>query len=377
MLLFSDLHYVLSLLVLGQYQEAGFDCASLAEIRLALECTDDNAKRLVYANPQRAEKDLDVALALGVEALTFDGSEELHKVYRAHQKHPDKTAPEMILRILVPDATSSVPLGEKFGAPPERIEGLVNEAVELGLPIVGVSFHCGSGCHDPEAYCTAIRLAKNAMEIVDRVQSHLGIQCRLLDIGGGYPGFDGSEGEYERFGGEDSLNCSVDAVPEEETAAKIASAVMPLVDKLFPKTKSNVQIISEPGRYFVEAAYAVCSRIYSVRVDRDENDIEVHRHYYIAQGVQGVFKDVVLCGEEFLPIPLKMNQSQQEDEIVCVSTVHGPTSEEFDIVCKALPLPKLEVGDWLIFDRMGAYTLSIAARSGRLPIRHVIGGLHG
>ena len=362
--------------VLGQYQEAGFDCASLSEIRLALASTSNNAKRCVYANPQRAEKDLDAALGLGVDALTFDGPEELHKVYRAHQKRTAAALPpEMILRILVPDATSSVPLGEKFGAPLERVGTLADEAVKLGLPIVGVSFHCGSGCHDPEAYCNAIGLAKDAMEIVDRVQSPLGTKCRLMDIGGGYPGFDGSEGEYGRFVGENSFCGSRDDVSEGETAAKIASVVMPLVERLFPEENSHVQIISEPGRYFVEAAYVLCSRVYSVRVEKDESGMETHRHYYISQGVQGVFKDVMLCGEEFVPIPLKMDQSQQEGETQCISTVHGPSSEDFDIVCKSLMLPKLEVGDWLIFDRMGAYTLSIAARSGRLPIRHVMGGI--
>lgn len=362
--------------VLGHCYEGivGFDCASLSEIRLALQHTNNNAKRIVYANPQRAEKDLDIALALGVQALTFDGSEELHKVHRAFKKLNDNSLPpEMILRILVPDAASSVPLGEKFGAPLERIEPLASEAMELGLPIVGVSFHCGSGCHDPNAYCKAIHLAKDAMEIVDRVQSPLGIQCQLLDIGGGYPGFDGSEAEYGRFVGED--NSSFDShEAEEETTAKIASVVTPLVDSLFPQDETNVQIISEPGRYFVEAAFSVCSRIYSVRMESDENGNELQRHYYIAQGVRGVFKDVMLCGEEFVPIPLIMDNDRRNEDDNVLCTVHGPSSNDFDIVCRALLLPRMEMGDWLIFDRMGAYTLSIAARSGTLPIRHVLGG---
>lgn len=357
--------------MLGQYtHETGFDCASLSEIRLALESTGNNARRCVYANPQRAEKHLDAALALGVEALTFDGSEELHKVHRAHQKR-SSDPPEMILRILVPDSTSSVPLGEKFGAPPDKIESLAQKAVHLGLPIVGVSFHCGSGCHDPETYGHAIRLAKDAIEVIDRVQSPLGIRCRLLDIGGGYPGFDGSESEYGRFtGGNSTLNVEN---TEGETTAKIASVVTPLLDKLFPE-EGQVQIIAEPGRYFVEAAFALCTRIYSVQVTKDENCQEVCRHYYIAQGVQGVFKDALLCGEDFFPIPLKMDQSQDKDEDICTSTVHGPSGEEFDIVCAEHELPRLEVGDWLIFDRMGAYTLSIAARSKRLPILYVMRG---
>ena len=168
--------------VLGQWQ-AGFDCASLPEIQLAMASTttrllswslnhdnDSNinnyinntskTRRIVYANPQRAETDLETALKLHVRALTFDGPEELHKVHAAYQRvllqhHTTSTTttsnttstppppPVMILRLLVPDQHSTVPLGEKFGTPPSQIESLVQTAVELQLPVLGVSFHCG------------------------------------------------------------------------------------------------------------------------------------------------------------------------------------------------------------------------------------------
>jgi diaminopimelate decarboxylase len=93
-----------------------------------------------------------------------------------------------------------------------------------------------------------------------------------------------------------------EATEDSETTAKIANIVTPLLDELYPVDKSHIQIISEPGRYFVEGAFALCSRIYRVVVDPEST----RRHYYIAQGVQGVFKDCVLCGESFLPIPLAL-----------------------------------------------------------------------
>ena len=365
--------------VLGQFQqEAGFDCASLSEIRLALQSTDNNPTRCIYANPQKAEADLDAALEVGVSCVTFDGAEELHKIRNAHRKQcgaqeKQPQPPQIVLRILVPDDHSSVPLGEKFGAPPSQIEPLAKLARKLELPIVGVSFHCGSGCHDPEAYGNAVKLAKDAMEIIDQVQQDRGIRCTLMDMGGGYPGRDGSGGDTCRFSSRmEAVEAAADDTTEEEneeTAAKIAKVVVPLLDQLFP---ADVQVISEPGRYFVEAAFALCSRIYSLRVDKDENGTET-RHYFIAQGVEGVFKDVILCGEEFVPLPLRMASMAKERDEVVDSVVHGPSGEGYDVVCKH-KLPKLSVGDWLIWDRMGAYTLSIAARSGMLPIRYVVGG---
>lgn len=413
--------------VLGQLG-AGFDCASVPEILLALDSTRRDPSSLIYANPQRAEKDLETALAANVKTLTFDGAEELYKVHRvhhkiieqsrlrhnAHQQHqPTSTPPspfippsppDMVLRMLVPDKHSTVPLGEKFGVPPDQIEGLVELAADLELPIVGISFHCGSGNHDPGAYRVAIEMASQAAKTVEQVQERRRGQearrrCRLIDIGGGFPGRDGCGADGGRFVGNNETSIAgMEAAKdgnEQETALKISEAVVPLLEELYPTSGSNNDgglskgsdflFIAEPGRYFVEAAFALCSRIYRVKIvegkqGADGSSQEEHRHYYIGQGVQGVFKDCILCGESFLPVPLAIesagddseNSREGLDPVPC--TVHGPSGEDYDVVCRDHPLPPLEVGDWLLFDRMGAYTLSIAARSGRPAIRYVLGG---
>jgi ornithine decarboxylase len=43
------------------------------------------------------------------------------------------------------------------------------------------------------------------------------------------------------------------------------------------------------------------------------------------------------------------------------STVFGPTCDGLDVVLRDYPLPKLDNGNWLVFPRMGAYTLCGAA----------------
>ena len=49
---------------LGLDPSCGFDCASIAEIKLALSSTGNGRTRCIYANPQRARDDLDQALNL-------------------------------------------------------------------------------------------------------------------------------------------------------------------------------------------------------------------------------------------------------------------------------------------------------------------------
>jgi hypothetical protein len=144
------------------------------------------------------------------------------------------------------------------------------------------------------------------------VQQQAGIEekCWLLDIGGGHTGKYDMGGDCGRFVGSDvDSHASDEPVPvgdeateDSETTAKIANIVTPLLDELYPVDKSHIQIISELGRHFVKGAFALCSRIYRVVVDPEST----RRHYYIAQGVQGVFKNCVLCGESFLPIPLAL-----------------------------------------------------------------------
>lgn len=342
-------------------QLPAFDCASIAELSLAKLQSD----KIVYANPQRAEHDLDLALNMFPERcppLTFDGEEEVRKIHTAWQKHRAASCaavdpPPLILRLLVPDHDSTVPLGEKFGATLADTIPLVSLATDLSLPVVGVSFHCGSGNHNPQSYVTALEIAKQALDIIKTIVPYEPASGWFVDIGGGFPGRDGVGGESGRFS---CQHCIDD--DQMETAAKIAEAVKPTLQRLF--AEEHVELIAEPGRYFVEAAFILCSRIYRVKIEANG-----HRHYYIAHGVQGVFKDRLLCNETFTPIPLfqAANVHVEQSE----STIHGPSGDFFDTICPFVSLPVLQVGNWLMFDRMGAYTLSIAARSVRPPVLYV------
>ena len=84
----------------------------------------------------------------------------------------------MILRILVPNTNSTVPLGEKFGVDPMHVQRLTEKALELGLDVILVSFHCGSGNHDPNSYKEAILIAKSCIDDINVVlKEHGNKEC--------------------------------------------------------------------------------------------------------------------------------------------------------------------------------------------------------
>ncbi|CAI9603774.1 unnamed protein product, partial [Staurois parvus] len=110
----------------------------------------------------------------------------------------------------------------KFGATLKTSKLLLERAKELNVDIIGVSFHVGSGCKDPQTFGKAVSDAR----YVFNMGAELGFNMHLLDIGGGFPG---SENSWVKF-------------------EEVTSVINLALDKHFP-ANSGVQIIAEPGRY--------------------------------------------------------------------------------------------------------------------------------
>jgi len=213
---------------------AGFDCASKPEVKLALSAGVPK-EDIIYANPCKQASHIKYAASRGVNTMTFDNVEELHKI-----KGVNPSA-KLVLRILTDDSKSKCRFGVKFGAPLETVPNLLAVAKELDLNVIGISFHVGSGCFDASAFRDAVVRARKAFDI----GASFGYDFELLDVGGGFPG-NRQEG-----------------LQMEE----IASVLGPAVDELFDE---KVRVIAEPGRYFVSSAYTIAVNVIAKRtVPRD------------------------------------------------------------------------------------------------------------
>jgi len=343
--------------LLSLLEGCGFDCASQGEIEQVLQ-TGCSASRIIFAHPCKPVSSLKFALKNKVFTMTFDSEEELEKInnvieaYDDQQKQEYREKIQLVLRLRVPDKNSDLPLGDKFGAVPEICPTLIHKAIELGLNLVGVSFHCGSGCHDSSSYQNALELSKQVFGIAESA----GLELKILDIGGGFPGLDGSEDPTEELSAQDIANC-----------------VNPFIRDHF-LSNGQVKVIAEPGRYFVQSCQRLVAEIYAKRTLKDGTFV-----YHIPEGVFGCFKDVLLVDEDFQPIPLprtsadhqqhatEENDSNNVDEndpapsCTYPSIIRGPTGVSKDLITRSVQLPELEVGDLLYFNRFGAYTVSVAS----------------
>jgi ornithine decarboxylase len=222
--------YVLRLLAaLG----TGFDCASNGEIAQVL-CLDVSPDRIIFANPCKALSFIKYAANRGVNTLTFDNEDELYKVARINR------SAKLVLRILTDDSKSLCRLGLKFGAPLATVPSLLIKAKELGLDVIGISFHVGSGCYDSSAFADAVGGARAAFDM----GLAAGYNFSFLDVGGGF---------------------------EDATFEVTAGVLREALDFHFPD-RAGLRIIAEPGRYFVSRAFSLAANIIARRAPPSDGE---------------------------------------------------------------------------------------------------------
>ncbi|GAB5031096.1 ornithine decarboxylase [Nannochloropsis oceanica] len=398
---------------------AGFDCASKGEIETML-ALGVNPSNIIYANPCKPPEHVRYARDHGVHLMTFDNADELAKVKAINPNA------KMVLRILTDDSKSVCRFGTKFGAHLPATLPLLQTARHLGMDVVGVSFHVGSGCQDPMAFDDAVRRAKRVFEEGARLGYHL----TLLDVGGGFPGSE------KRHSSEDpDIHGKAEgSVTFEEIAAVLGKAIQ----THFPDPA--VRVIAEPGRFYVAPAFTLATTITSRRAvfsdamtAADDSKLEGRASaavaagggratcaggmmtttttttttatsammidesgtegsgkqadhqkmglrqvqvsseeksfmYYVNDGVYGSFNCLLFDHAQAFPKVLAAkSRAVRHKESVWLGdwyecSVWGPTCDSMDCISKKTLLPELAIGDWLYFEEMGAYTLAAASR---------------
>lgn len=310
----------------------GFDCASKAEIQTVLDF-GVSPENIIYANPCKASSHIRYSAMKGVHTMTFDNADELYKI---KQYNPNA---KMVLRILTDDSKSICKFGVKFGASMAVVPKLLQVAKDLEIDVIGISFHVGSGCTDATSFSDAVILARKAFDI----GAEYGFQFSLLDIGGGFPG-------------------NISNQDNDITFHEIAATLRPAIDEHFPM---DVKIIAEPGRYFVAGAFTLCTNITSRRLIEKTNERPSFM-YYINDGMYGSFNCITFDhAKHCIPrVLLKSGlytykQDMNVPEYDC--SIWGPTCDSIDCITREASLPRMEVGDWLYFDCMGAYTNAAAS----------------
>jgi ornithine decarboxylase len=305
----------------------GFDCASKGEIEQVLGM-GLAPERIIYAQPCKTNSYVRFVKSVGVKQMTFDNADELYKIAKLFP------GAELFLRIETDDAASLCRFSMKFGAAMDQTSSLLNLAKELGLSIVGVSFHVGSGASDPMAFYKAVRDAHTVFEH----GRELGFNMRTLDVGGGFCG---------------------------STFEAMAGVLGKALDHFFP-AGCGVDIMAEPGRYYVSTAFTIACNIIARRTVEDANADDKSYMVYVNDGVYGNFSSIMFDHQHPVAKILRAGGQTMYDSPLagpCPAgegieySVWGPTCDGIDRISESIHMKQvLDVGDWLYFENMGAYT---------------------
>lgn len=302
----------------------GFDCASKAEIEEVLKIGVDPS-RIIYAQPCKTKSYLRYASQNNVSQMTFDNADELYKIKQIAPKS------ELFLRILTDDSASLCRLSLKFGASLDTTQDLLDLAKKLDLNVVGVAFHVGSGASDPNAFLRAVKDARFVFDQAEAVGYHL----KTLDVGGGFIS---------------------------ETFEDMAEVLSGAIDEYFP---AHVRIIGEPGRFFVSSAFTIACNVIARRTVDDQKSRKTSYMLYLNDGVYGNFSSIMFDHQH--PIPQILQCANYEklpyDRRAVEYSIWGPTCDGIDCISESCEFQQvLDVGDWLYFEDMGAYTKCSATR---------------
>ncbi|XP_044026739.1 antizyme inhibitor 1b [Siniperca chuatsi] len=314
----------------------GFVCANKAEVSLVLE-HGVPPENIILSGVCKQLAHIKHAAKNNIQHLVCENEAELSKISRLH--------PNAKLLLQLTTEAHAAETSMAFGFTLKSCRHLLEAAKELGVQVVGVTFHIPSSCQDlQQAYTHALSDARCVFDMgVD-----LGFNMNILDIGGG---FTGSEFQLKQ----------------------VESAVRPLLDAYFSPL-SGVQVLAQPSSFYVASAFSLAVNVIGKKVvtrhwDSLAQGEDTEFLYYMNEGVYGPFNRKLLGNS--IAAPSVHKHVLCAEEAVYPSSLWGPSLDQLDHVVERCLLPELSVGDWLHFSNMGACGLEEFSSS-QLPVYYTV-----
>ena len=290
-----------------------FDCASLHEIELVHSLCGDT--RCYLMNPARLEGDARQAFERhGTRHFMIDHLSGLKPLLA----EIDASRSVVFARMAVSHHSAMADLSSKFGAPPADIPAILQAIHDAGAE-AALAFNVGTAVTDPEAYTMAMGIARDVLRKTP-------FPVRLLDIGGGFPR------PYPGF--------SVPPLEAYFSAIRAIRDQLPLAD--------DSEIMCEPGRALSAPGMSTITRVLLRKEDR----------LYLNDGMYGAFWELRFKAHLRYAAHCYRGDAPRKGNLQSFR-LFGPTCDSSDEMPGAVKLPAdVDVGDYIEFGSMGAYSLS-------------------
>jgi ornithine decarboxylase len=159
----------------------------------------------------------------------------------------------------------------------------------------------------------------------------------MLDVGGGF--------------------CS------DDTFEPMAGVLRAALDEYFP-AHTGINLIAEPGRYYASTAFTLACNVIARRTIEDMSSSAASYMVYVNDGLYGNFSSIMFDHQHPVAKILRSGgrtlyntPAAEANENGVEYSIWGPTCDGIDRITESIRFPQLlDVGDWLYFEDMGAYT---------------------
>ncbi|MDY6819115.1 MAG: diaminopimelate decarboxylase [Halobacteriales archaeon] len=334
----STIHFAVkanyNLGVLAAFRAAGCGAEAYARCELAaIEWAGFDPADVLLTGMSRRVEDIEQALEWGVDRLLVDNATELDRIERAAEA-TDRT-PRVLLRgnpameIPTHPDIATATHESKFGLDIESGRAMaVAERVAASdhVQLTGVQLHIGSQITDPEPHAAA---AHEMVAFAADIRNTLDVTIATLDMGGGFP------------------------VPYDESVPATATIIEHLAEAIDRACEEyslpSPTLLVEPGRRLVATAGAMLATVRTIKETP-----------YATFAVLDVGTNAV--GKWPYPIHALTDGSERRRYDIA-----GPLCYTGDVIQEDVELPRLDVGDRLVLDRMGAYALSQSSQTNAQP----------
>jgi ornithine decarboxylase len=128
----------------------------------------------------------------------------------------------------------------------------------------------------------------------------------------------------------------------------------------FIEQPQGINWIAEPGRFFASNSFD-----FFVRVIGKKRGSSSGWAYTIDDSLYGQFSNILF--DHATPRWIRVSKEHESPRKKVRGTLFGRTCDSVDVIAKAESMEELEVGDWLWFPAMGAYTRATASEFNGFP----------
>lgn len=403
----------------------GFDCASAAEIDQVLKL-GINPNEIIFANPVKSISDLQYAYKNGIKKMTFDNEDELYKIrdYCPNAELVLRLLPDDSGSLMRFGSKFGAPL-ETVETLLRISKSLGLKVIGTSFHIGSGCFNANTYSSALALSRQVFDIAENKLGLERFTMLDVGGGFPGHPIT--FSSVEMNELHRKQNGGSDLVEDPGRAPSFEEFASVICSAL----DVYFPKQQfPHLNIIGEPGRYMATSFSTLFAFVQGKRkVPQSDNKYLYyindgvygsfncvmfdHAHpklfsanQFLLDGMKTEVKQPTneqrklmqeymnittqlshdhtvyknnIHGKHISTVPfyqmldksLNFNSARtmhsSSNHKMTVGTFFGPTCDSIDCVAKEVQVPELNVGDWIVFPNMGAYTSAAASTFNGMP----------